>query len=78
MHQSRVSQNLTTARTANAMSGRVIVAVQLSVPIASRHGNLDTSFFSSGVRGSYAFETVDIPEIADILLAVSMLNVYTI
>ena len=47
-------QNLATARTTHAMSGRIIVAVHMRAPAACRYENIDI-FFSSGVCGSSAF-----------------------
>ena len=42
-------QNLATARIAHAMSGRVIVTVDMSVPTVSWYGNFNTPTFFSGV-----------------------------
>ena len=58
----RFSQNLTTARTADAMSGRGVVAVYMSVPTAFRYENFNIYFFSSGACGSSVFERVGTPK----------------
>ena len=72
-----LSQNLATARTAHAMSGRAIVAVHMSAPTASRYGNFDKSSFSSGVGDLSGFERVGTREEPGVLL-VSTPNFSTI
>ena len=72
------SQNLVTARTADAMPGRVIVTTHTSAPTAFRYGNVDIYFFSSGVCGSFGFERVGTPNDAGTLLAFCTTNFFAI
>ena len=78
MRQFRVFTDLAIARTAYSMSVHVIAAVHMSASITSWYGNLEISSFSSGICGSFAFESVGTPEEAGILLASSTSNFSTI
>ena len=72
------SQNLAAARTVHAMSGRVIHAVHISAPTASRYVNFLVSSFSSGFRGQSAFESVGTPDAAGILVALLTSNLFIV